>query len=166
MIVKSILDCNLYGVDEKNVENKIDEKLISYKVIEINNTDRSILKKIYGLGLEGISIIIDSPEKVKGISKDIEFINDLIDYNCLFILSIDSLKGKNGSEAKKVAKKLIKNNIYNFVYTSNNSNRNVKNIIDKCSELEEISTRSVNSLYNCEQVDFHGRKIKKSFFGL
>lgn len=166
MIVKSIFDCNLYGTDEKNLENKIDENLISYKIIELTNTDRSVLKKIYGLGLEGISVIIDSPERIKGVSKDVEFINDLIDYNCLFILNIDSLKGKNGTEAKKVAKKLIKNNIYNFVYTNNNSNRNVKSIIDKCSELEGISISSANSLYNGEQVDFHGRKIKKSFFGL
>ena len=69
------------------------------------------------LNEDGIIPIIAHPERYKFIQNDCKRIKELLEFDCLLQINIDSLIGKYGRKAKKLAKFLLKKNLVSFVAT-------------------------------------------------
>lgn len=65
----------------------------------------------------GVVPIIAHPERYRFLQKNRNRISELLEFNSLLQINVDSLTGKYGNKAKKLAKWLLKNNLVQFVGT-------------------------------------------------
>jgi len=70
---------------------------------------------IFELGTIGITPILAHPERYRFVHEDPESLYDLADKGVLFQLNSGSLLGDYGDGVKKIAKKLLKANVYQFM---------------------------------------------------
>jgi len=108
-------------LSENNLKDCLNGKYLNvngskYMLVDLDGTmtDEQV-DMIFELTLIGIVPIILYPERCKEIVENIKKIHKLKELGCLFELGINSLKGKYGNKTKKVAKKLLKGNEYDFV---------------------------------------------------
>lgn len=160
----SIENEELYIISDRLKDKKV-KLYLNYKIIEIIEFDKSLFKKIYEYQLEGFVIIIKYPEKIKKIKRNPNIINSFIDANCLFMVDIKSLNGENGVDSKKLARKFVKLNIYNFMSIDGFDKSKLQGELKNYLHLDDILKESYNKLDNGENIDFIGTKLKnKSFF--
>lgn len=90
-----------------------------YMLVELplSSYSRSFPNILCELDNYGIVPIIAHPERYRFIQKNRNRINELLEFNCMLQINVDSLVGKYGSKAKKTAKWLLKNNLVQFVGT-------------------------------------------------
>jgi len=90
-----------------------------YMLVELplSSYSRSFPNILCELDNYGIVPIIAHPERYRFIQKNKNRINELLEFNCMLQINVDSLTGKYGNKAKKVAKWLLKNNLVQFVGT-------------------------------------------------
>lgn len=116
------INIDLYLGNEIFVDNDILELLKSNEVFTINSTRylfielprndwvNNIDEIIFVLRSKGFIPIICHPERYMNIKSDYNILDDLIDRGALFQVNFESINGKYGSEAKNLAKYILKNN--------------------------------------------------------
>ena len=85
--------------------------------LQLSSYSKSFPNILCELDNYGIVPIIAHPERYRFIQKNKNRINELLEFNSLLQINVDSLIGKYGSKAKKTAKWLLKNNLVQFVGT-------------------------------------------------
>ena len=65
-------------------------------------------------------------------------INELLEFNCMLQINVDSLTGKYGSKAKKIAKWLLKNNLVQFVGTDTHHYEHSKHLEKAYAKLKKL----------------------------
>ena len=86
----------------------------------------------------GIVPIIAHPERYRFIQKDKRNINELLEFRCLLQINIDSLIGKYGRKAQKIAKFLLKKNLVSFVATDTHYVSDPKKLAKAYKKLKRI----------------------------
>lgn len=149
-----------------------------YMLIELPYDDFSVEEvkdSLYELTVRGIVPIIAHPERYKTFAKRSSLINEFIEEGYLFQLNAGAMTGRFGVDAKRLAEKYVKNEIYSFVGSDAHEDKN--RTTDMRSGLEQIN--KINSQYlskleenaekllKNEEIIFSGSKInkkKKGFF--
>ncbi|MGL4740741.1 MAG: tyrosine-protein phosphatase [Sarcina sp.] len=151
-----------------------------YMLIEFDQEklDREeVVERLYELKLRGIIPVIAHPERYKIFQEKPHKINLFIEEGYLFQLNAGSVNGVFGKEAKKVAEKFLKNNIYSFIGSDGHSNRTRTTDISKHTErIESLNPtflkeakRNAEKLLCDDEVIFKGKKLEEKgnfFFSL
>ena len=82
--------------------------------------------------------IIAHPERYKFIQNDKDKISKILEFDCLLQINIDSLIGKYGRKAKKIAKFLLKKDLVSFVATDTHYVSNPKVLEKAYKKLKKI----------------------------
>lgn len=178
-LMKNNINMKLYcaqnvQLSESNITDCLEGKVSTinnskYMIVDLNNTmtDEQV-EMVFELTVKGIVPIIAHPERYEEIIEKIERIEKLKEIGCLFQLDINSLKGLNGKKAKKIAKRLLKNKIYDVAASEVNEDRK------KCSysvlSKSERLTFTKNGLKILKNTDIPNHiaepKIKSGLFKL
>ena len=122
-------DVTLYIGNEVYITEEIEDLYKKYEISTINNSRYMLIelplsgysKNFPNILCEvdsiGIVPIIAHPERYRFLQKNPNRIIELLEFNALIQINVDSLIGKYGREAKKLAKWLLKNNLVQFVGT-------------------------------------------------
>ena len=86
----------------------------------------------------GIVPIIAHPERYRFIQNNQKRINELLEFRCLLQINVDSLVGKYGKKAQKLAKFLLKKNLVSFVATDTHYVSNPKVLEKAYKKLKKI----------------------------
>ncbi len=88
-----------------------------YVFIELSRNDEilNLNEIVFELEKKNIIPILAHPERYVFLQKDYSKLNDLIDRNILLQVNFESINGKYGREAKKLAKYIFKNNMADFI---------------------------------------------------
>lgn len=159
-------------VKEEKVSRMNDTK---YLLMELpRNNDVNYLEDvIFGLKDMGVTPIIAHPERYAFVREKPRSLYEFADQGVLFQLNSGSLLGDYGDSVKKVAKLLLKHNVYQFMGTDAHSYDRYK-VYHKATEyvsklvgddvLKLITETNPNKVKNNEDVDSDLQQIKKSFF--
>ncbi|MEX2948678.1 CpsB/CapC family capsule biosynthesis tyrosine phosphatase [Staphylococcus warneri] len=121
------LDINFYAGQEIRISDEIlteiDEGNIKginqsrYLLIEFpsNEVPHYTERLFYELQIKGFIPIIAHPERNKAISKDMSILYNLINKGALSQLTASSLIGTSGKKVKKLAIKMLDNNLAHFI---------------------------------------------------
>ena len=121
-VAKNNIDTNLYLGNEIYIDRDIKE-LIKDKISSLNNTKYLLIelpmsgKKegYYDIFLElineGYKVVLAHPERYKSFQENFDLIYELEELGVLFQCNITSIVGKYGTEAKKVLKRMLKENL-------------------------------------------------------
>ncbi|MGL5820112.1 MAG: tyrosine-protein phosphatase [Sarcina sp.] len=151
-----------------------------YMLIEFDPEDldrEEAIEELYELKIRGITPIIAHPERYKIFQDKPNKINLFIEEGYLFQLNAGSINGIFGKEAKKVAEKYLKNNIYSFIGSDGHSNRTRTTDISKhIQRIESLNStflkearKNGEKLLSDEEVLFKGKKLEEKgdfFFSL
>lgn len=120
-IKENNINMNLYLGNEIFIDNDILALLKSQEVCTINSSKYLFIELprndwinniddiIFRLRSKGIYPIICHPERYMAIKKDYTILDNLIDRGALFQINYESINGKYGNDAKKLAKYILKN---------------------------------------------------------
>ena len=113
----------------------------------------------------GVIPIIAHPERYRFIQNDKERIKELLEFDCLLQINIDSLIGKYGRKAKKIAKFLLKNNLVSFVATDTHYVSDSKKLKKAYKKLKKIvgEDKYEDLVYNNPKKVIENRTIKEKF---
>lgn len=128
-----------------HVDEEVDEKIIClnnsrYVLIElplIENVNY-LADVVYNLLSKGKVPIIAHPERYFIVEKDISFVENLIDKGALIQINANSLVGRYGKEAEKLAIKLLKRNMVHFVASDAHSVHGYKLLSESMERLKEL----------------------------
>ena len=128
-LLKNNIDVNLFLGNEIFINESIDELIINKEIRSINN-GRYILVElpfnnqilnlddyIYELSLKGYRVIIAHPERYTYFKNDYNEARKLYDSGVLFQVNYGSIIGQYGNGSKKLVKKLLKDNMVDFIST-------------------------------------------------
>jgi len=128
-LLKNNIDVNLFLGNEIFINESINELIINKEIRSINNTryilielpfDNQILNLddyIYELSLKGYKVIIAHPERYSYFKDDYKEAKKLYDSGVLFQVNYGSIIGQYGNGSKKLVKKLLKDNMVDFIST-------------------------------------------------
>ena len=145
-----------------------------YLLMELprNNEINYLDDVVFELGTLGIVPIIAHPERYRIVHEDMDVLFDLADKGVLFQLNSGSLIGDYGETVKKTAKKLLQNNVYQFMGSDAHSYDRYK-VFDEAKQivckvagedvLKLITDTNPTKVKNNEDVFPDLRKIKKNF---
>lgn len=123
------LEVNLYLGNEIYLSDNVINLLERHEISTINNTKYMLVELpltgylnnlqniLCDLTSYGIVPIIAHPERYDFLQKNFKRVRELLEFDCLIQCNIDSLTGKYGRSAKRLMKKLLKNNLVQFVAT-------------------------------------------------
>ena len=126
---KENIDINLYLGNEVFIEYNLLELLNNnefttlndskYLLFEfsMNNYYQGINELLFNLKSNKIVPIIAHPERYSFIQNNPLLLNDLLAHGALLQLDVGSFFGKYGSQAKKIAKLILKHNMASFIAT-------------------------------------------------
>ncbi|MGL5379233.1 CpsB/CapC family capsule biosynthesis tyrosine phosphatase [Clostridium sp.] len=152
---------------------------IEGKVQTINNSkyilvdmkedmSKNKIEQTFELVVKGFTPIIVSPERYEQIKEKSSRIEKLKEIGCLFQLDLNSLDGVYGKEAKKTAKLLLKEGIYDFMGTRANQNipetmklKHMSSLKSYESKFDRNGTKAIN---NEEILNHTQRRLKKKSF--
>ena len=127
---------------------------------------------VFELSLMGITPILAHPERYRIVREDPEILYDFADKGVLFQLNSGSLLGDYGESVKKLAMKLLKQNVYQFMGSDAHHydrykvyNQAVEIVIKKVGKdvakrLTDINPRKVK---NNETIEADLQPMKKKF---
>lgn len=142
----------------------IDENIIDYirenKICTLNNTEYTLIELpmsgIYAdyvdifcsLIDEGCKVVLAHPERYNAFQKDFSKIYELNNIGVLFQCNIESILGKYGKEAKKVIKRMLKEDLVYMFGTDIHHVKSSYDFIDKASNkiLKYVSKEKLNDL--------------------
>lgn len=145
-----------------------------YLLMELpRNSDINYLDDaLFELGSLGVVPILAHPERYRFVHEDPEALYDIADKGVLFQLNSGSLIGDYGESVKKVAKKLLKANVYQFMGSDSHSYDRYRvydmacDIVSKLvgnEVLDLITNDNPSRVKNNEDVESEIRTIKKGF---
>ena len=124
---KKEIDVELYLGNEVFIDEDLSKHLDEEQICTINNSrylfielprNDQIVKLndiIFGLKNKNITPILAHPERYSFIKEDVSLLEDLIHRGVLLQVNFESINGKYGKEAKKVAQYIFKNNLASFI---------------------------------------------------
>ena len=128
-ILKEDIDVNLFLGNEIFINESINELIINKEIRSINNTRYILIELpfnnqilnlddyLYELKLKGYKIIIAHPERYTYFKDNYEEARKLYDSGVLFQVNYGSIIGQYGSSSLKLVKKLLKDDMVNFIST-------------------------------------------------
>lgn len=128
---------------------------------------------IFELGANNITPIIAHPERYKIVHEDPEILMKLADNGALFQLNSGSLIGDYGDSVKKIAVKLLKQNVYQFMGSDAHSydryqvyNRAVSIVKEMCGDdtIKLITEINPIKVKNDENIESDLQPMKKRFW--
>lgn len=180
------IDLKLYSGEEififPTLAEEIDDKIISlnstkYVLVELPLIEEInyIEDVIYNLLSKGCVPIIAHPERYLIAEKNFMFIAELINRGALMQINVNSLLGRYGKNAEKIAKKMLKQNMVHFVASDahsingynmlSESLKCLRKLVDEkvFNEITYINQQKVinNEDIIIEKIDF---KSKRNFF--
>ncbi|MFD3155940.1 tyrosine-protein phosphatase [Haloimpatiens sp. FM7330] len=148
-----------------------------YMLLEFHGGEfpKHALDTIYELKILGIKTIIAHPERYPYFFNDnLTLLNNFISEGCLFQVTAGSILGIYGKECKKSAKKLIENNVCDFIASDAHGTGRRKPVLSECCKLlknnnEQLYKRvtaNASRLVGGQDIEVVHRKIevKKGFF--
>lgn len=126
---------NLYENHEISTLNNSKYMLVELPLSSYSRNFPSILCELDNYG---IVPIIAHPERYRFLQKNKNRINELLEFNCLLQINVDSLTGKYGNKAKKVAKWLLKNNLVQLVGTDTHHYEHSKHLRKAYEKLHKL----------------------------
>lgn len=124
-----------YYIDEWFYEKvKLKEELLTlkddYLLVETSymNKPANFRSVLFDLQSSGYKVVIAHPERYVYLFSSFEKFEELYDLKVHFQINLNSLSGHYGKEAKDFAKKLIKNDMVDFVGTDCHGERHVENL--------------------------------------
>ena len=141
---------NLYLGNEVFLCDEVLDLLEKHEIYTINNSNYMLIELplsnymknfasiICELNDYGIIPIIAHPERYSFIQKDKNRIGELVEFNCLLQINVDSLIGKYGRKAKKISKWLLKKNAVSIVATDTHYVSDPKKLIKAYKKLKKI----------------------------
>lgn len=126
---------DLYNKKEVTTLNKSRYMLVE---LPLGNYFRNYQNVLCEMLDAGIIPIMAHPERYKFIQKDKKKIKEMLEYGCLLQVNVDSLIGKYGKDAKKIAKWLLKKDLVTFVATDTHKVSNIKDLEKAYKKLKKI----------------------------
>lgn len=125
------------------------ELSLQHKPLELKETIYKLLEKKY-------KPILAHPERYEYVQKDIMYLKELSDMGVLFQSNFASFIGRYGNSAKKTAKKLLENDMVQFLGSDAHRKDSIYPSIPKCiKEIKKIiSEEKFRELseYNAEKI--------------
>lgn len=128
-LLKNNIDVNLFLGNEIFINESINELIINKEIRSINNTRYILIELpfnnqilnlddyLYELKLKGYKIIIAHPERYTYFKDNYEEARKLYDSGVLFQVNYGSIIGQYGSSSLKLVKKLLKDDMVDFIST-------------------------------------------------
>ena len=128
-VLKNNIDVNLFLGNEIFINESINELIINKEIRSINNTRYILIELpfnnqilnlddyLYELKLKGYKIIIAHPERYTYFKDNYEEARKLYDSGVLFQVNYGSIIGQYGSSSLKLVKKLLKDDMVDFIST-------------------------------------------------
>ena len=128
-LLKNNIDVNLFLGNEIFINESINELIINKEIRSINNTRYILIELpfnnqilnlddyLYELKLKGYKIIIAHPERYTYFKDNYEEARKLYNSGVLFQVNYGSIIGQYGNGSKKLVKKLLKDNMVDFIST-------------------------------------------------
>lgn len=128
-LLKNNIDVNLFLGNEIFINESINDLIINKEIRSINNTRYILIELpfnnqilnlddyLYELKLKGYKIIIAHPERYTYFKDNYEEARKLYDSGVLFQVNYGSIIGQYGSSSLKLVKKLLKDDMVNFIST-------------------------------------------------
>lgn len=112
----------------------------------------------------GIIPIIAHPERYTFIEKDKKRIKELLEFNTILQINVDSLVGKYGKKTKKVAKWLLKKDLVSVVATDTHRVGDKKELEKAYKKLKKIvgNKRYQDLVYNNPRRILENKRIKRN----
>lgn len=162
------ININLYLGNEIYANDNIIELLNDNKISSINNSKYLLIEFpiyvenkqsyniIHNIVLSGYIPIIAHPERYKYVQRNFNILNEYIKLGALLQINKDSLFGKYGKEAKKIAKKMIKKRLVTTIGTDIHS---INRTIYSTDKLKRKIIRLSNIEYCNRIIEENGVKI-------
>lgn len=175
------IDIELYSGEEIFIYPKMDEE-IDEKTVSLNNTKYVLIELplleevyytediIYKLLSKGKVPIIAHPERYLASEKDFSFIENLINRGALIQININSLTGCYGKSAKKLAKKMLKQNMVHFVASDAHSVNGYNKVSESLKVLKKLVDEELfnqithinqQKVMKNEEIEIEKYKLKK-----
>ena len=183
ILKKDGINMIIYPGNEVYFSMDIVENIKSKKICTLNSSKYFLMEfPMTGLVLnmeqiifmarqEGYIPIIAHPERYEFVTKDISKLLPLIEAGAFLQLNVGSIMGLYGSNAKKNAVKLLKNNMISFIGTDAHDSKRVYDIFDKSLKkisklvdsetLDIILNKNPRKVLNNEEIFTWEPKIKK-----
>ncbi len=128
-LLKNNIDVNLFLGNEIFINESINELIINKEIRSINNTRYILIELpfnnqilnlddyLYELKLKGYKIIIAHPERYTYFKDNYKEVRKLYDSGVLFQVNYGSIIGQYGSSSLKLLKKLLKDDMVDFIST-------------------------------------------------
>lgn len=128
-LLKNNIDVNLFLGNEIFINESINELIINKEIRSIDNTRYILIELpfnnqilnlddyLYELKLKGYKIIIAHPERYTYFKDNYEEARKLYDSGVLFQVNYGSIIGQYGSSSLKLVKKLLKDDMVDFIST-------------------------------------------------
>lgn len=141
---------NLYLGNEVFLCNEVLELLEKHEIYTINNSNymlvelplNSYMKNcpniICDMNEYGIIPIIAHPERYRFYQKNRNRISEIVEFNCLLQINVDSLIGKYGRRAKRLSKWLLKKGAVSMVATDTHYASDPKKLERAYKKLKKI----------------------------
>ena len=125
----TIKDVTVYLGNEVYICEEIYDLYKNYEISSINNSKYMLVELplsgysnsfpniLCDMESKGLVPIIAHPERYKFLQKNPGRVSEILEFNALLQINVDSLIGRYGKAAKKTAKWLLKNNLVQFVAT-------------------------------------------------
>ncbi len=164
------------------MDEKLDDYLCinatSYLLFELPLVEdvNYLTDTVYNLQANNKTLILAHPERYDRSSEDYGFLKDLAKTGVLFQININSLNGQYGTEAKKVAIKLLHDDLVSFVATDSHRARDYRNSVkaykklrrlvseEKFLELTELAPLNVLKDVEHDNWEFLNDKNRKNKF--
>ena len=126
-LIKENIKINLYLGNEVYLSKEVISLLRKKEICTLNNSKYMLVELPLSNYLSdasqilcelsdcGVVPIIAHPERYRFIQEDKNRINELLEFDALLQINVDSLVGKYGKSAKKIAKWLLKKDLVHFV---------------------------------------------------
>ena len=138
----------------------------------MNNYYQGINELLFNLKSNKIVPIIAHPERYSFIQNNPLLLNDLLAHGALLQLDVGSFFGKYGSQAKKIAKLILKHNMASFIATDIHHSKDdlyeKMSILNKTYEknnIDKLLSNSPKKVINNEDLpELDYTNINKTFF--
>ena len=152
---------NLFNKKEITTINNSNYMLVELPLTSYMNGYSNIL---CDLSEYGIIPIIAHPERYEFIKKDKKKVKELLEFNTLLQVNVESLTGKYGKKAKKVAKWLLKKDLVSFVATDIHRVSNKTEIDKAYKKLKKLvkKDRYIELTYNNPLRVLNNKRIKRN----
>ena len=158
---KENIDINIYLGNEVMVNNNL-IKLLDKEIMTLNNSRYLLIELpmtkefpdldliIRSLKEKGFIPIIAHPERYSYVQKNYKWVSDYLEMGVLFQGNYESLFDKYGKSARKALKKLLKNNMIQFLGSDTHRSKSKCNLKELKKKLKKIirNENVINDLMN------------------